>query len=276
VALQCTSAPALTSAIAVSVWPSCVAQCSAIHLHNQKQPLLQPQTRVDGPSAPARSATQRHHDAAGGLNRTRRSPCSARPRPPRPAPSPSPCGRSATPSAAPSACTASTCPCPASNLRSQDSPRTVGNHSTNTRKPLTVRIAGVTAKSTRADPCSGRRSPPPAALSHPPRRPDAPRCAALCIGPGCTDQNAALVCSTGQTKEERHRRIPVSVAATTQVKVAAFGTSEPLDGAGIRAGCIAPIANSTGGILTRLLEAVSATCLNERPRHPARFSSKLV
>jgi hypothetical protein len=66
------------------------------------------------------------------------------------------------------------------------------------------------------------------------------------------------------------------MAATTQVKVAAFGTSEPLDGARIRAGCLAPIAISTGGILTRLLEAVSATCLNERPRHPARFSSKLL
>jgi hypothetical protein len=61
------------------------------------------------------------------------------------------------------------------------------------------------------------------------------------------------------------------MAATTQVKVAAFGTSEPLDAARIRAGCIAPIAISTGGILTRLLEAVSATCLDERPRHPARF-----
>ena len=169
--------------------------------------------------------------------------------------------------------------CRDGNLRSQDTPRTVGNHSTNTRQPLTVRIAGATAKSTRADPWSGRRSPPPAALSHPPRRPDAPRCAALCIGPGCTDQNTALVRSTGRTKEERHRRIPVSVAATTQVKVAAFGTSEPLDGAGIRAiitGCIAAIAISIGGIFTRLLEAVSATCLNERPRHPARFSSKLL
>jgi hypothetical protein len=72
------------------------------------------------------------------------------------------------------------------------------------------------------------------------------------------------------------RRIPVSMAATTQFKVAAFGTSEPLDGAGISAiltGCIAAIAISTGGILTRLLEAVSATCLDERPLHPARFSS---
>jgi hypothetical protein len=67
------------------------------------------------------------------------------------------------------------------------------------------------------------------------------------------------------------------MAATTQVKVAAFGTSEPLDSAGIRAGRIAPIAYYTStGILTRLLEAVSATCLNERPRHPARFSSKVV
>jgi hypothetical protein len=64
------------------------------------------------------------------------------------------------------------------------------------------------------------------------------------------------------------------MAATTQVKVAAFSTSEPLDSARIRAGCIAPIAISNGGILTPLLEAVSATCLNERPRHPARFSSE--
>jgi hypothetical protein len=66
------------------------------------------------------------------------------------------------------------------------------------------------------------------------------------------------------------------MAATTQFKVAAFGASEPLDSAGIRAGRIAPIAISNDGILTRLLEAVSATCLNESPRHPARFSSKLL
>jgi hypothetical protein len=57
------------------------------------------------------------------------------------------------------------------------------------------------------------------------------------------------------------------MAATTQVKVAAFRTSEPLDSTGIRPGCIATIAISTGGILTRLLEAMSATCLNESPRH---------
>ncbi len=80
------------------------------------------------------------------------------------------------------------------------------------------------------------------------------------------------------TKKGRkwRRRIPGSMAATTQFKVAAFGTSEPLDSAGIRAELIAPIAMSIGGILTRLLEAVSTTCLNERPRHPARFSSKVV
>ena len=202
--LQCTSAPALISATANSVWPLSDAKCSAVLLHSKHMPVPRRQ-----------SAKPRH------LNRT------------------------------------------------------VGNHSTNTRQPLSVRIAGATAKSTRADPWSERRSPPPAALSHPPPRPDAPRCAALCIGQGCTDQNTALVRSTGRTKEERHRRIPVSMAATTQVRVAAFSTSEPLDSARIRAGCIAPIAISTGGILTRLLEAVSATCLDESPVHPARFSSKL-
>jgi hypothetical protein len=33
--LQCTSAPASTSAIAVSMWPSCAVNCSAVHLHSR-------------------------------------------------------------------------------------------------------------------------------------------------------------------------------------------------------------------------------------------------
>ncbi len=92
-----------------------------------------------------------------------------------------------------------------------------------------------------------------------------------------TKRGAGMVDRPSTKKGRKWRkRIPGSMAATTQFKVAAFGTSEPLDSAGIRAGLIAPIAISIGGILTRLLEAVSATCLNESPRHPARFSSKVL
>jgi hypothetical protein len=68
------------------------------------------------------------------------------------------------------------------------------------------------------------------------------------------------------------------MAATTQVKfAAAFRASVPLGSAGIRAGCIAPIALPTGTLI-RPLEAVSATCLNESPLHTRRrdFSVKPV
>jgi hypothetical protein len=44
-------------------------------------------------------------------------------------------------------------------------------------------------------------------------------------------------------------------------------TSVPLGSAGIRAGCIAPIAMPTGTLI-RPLEAASATRLNESPLHP--------
>ncbi len=57
------------------------------------------------------------------------------------------------------------------------------------------------------------------------------------------------------------------MAATTKVKfAAAFRASVPLGSAGIRAGCIAPIALPTGTLI-RPLEAVSATRLNESPLH---------
>jgi hypothetical protein len=46
--LLCTSAPALTSAIAVSVWPFCDAKCSAVHLHSRN-------TETAAPAAPTRS-----------------------------------------------------------------------------------------------------------------------------------------------------------------------------------------------------------------------------
>ncbi len=65
------------------------------------------------------------------------------------------------------------------------------------------------------------------------------------------------------------------MAATTQVKfAAALRASVPLSIAGIRAGCIAPTAQPTGTLI-RLLEAVSATRLNESPLHPlcARIST---
>ncbi len=49
--LQCTSAPALTSAIAVSVWQFHDAECSIVLLHSQSATTAAP-PRVDGPSAP--------------------------------------------------------------------------------------------------------------------------------------------------------------------------------------------------------------------------------
>ncbi len=49
--LPCTSAPAFTSAIAVSVWPLSDALCSAVILHSQNRRSLQLHPRVDGPSA---------------------------------------------------------------------------------------------------------------------------------------------------------------------------------------------------------------------------------
>jgi hypothetical protein len=100
------SAPAFTSASAVSVWPFTDAQCSAVTLHSQ--------TRHSCRSTPSRRTVRPDTAATGPTqgcsleNRTRRCPCRARLRPPWRAPAPSPCGPSSTHSAAPSACTAKT------------------------------------------------------------------------------------------------------------------------------------------------------------------------
>jgi hypothetical protein len=112
---RCTSAPAATSAFAVSVCPFEDAFCSAVPLHRQPTAIaaraIWPRPCPQDLSS-SRRARQDSPTCDTPLNRTHCCLAGARPRPPPPAPSPSPCAHSTTQGEAPFACTASPQPSP--------------------------------------------------------------------------------------------------------------------------------------------------------------------
>jgi hypothetical protein len=147
--------------------------------------------------------------------------------------------------AAPAICEAKPFPAPVGNHSTTlADPRPSGSHTRTQTVPARIRRVDVRALRQQ------RFHAPRVALT----RRVVQRCA---LRRAARTKKAALECSTDHRQATGRRcparRIPVGMAATTQVKVAAaFRASVPLGSAGIRAGCIAPIALPTGTLIRPL------------------------